>query len=263
MNSIITYNIQKKTQQLRTIAPHWVGSSIVFLIGAYFLSQNTIPSHLKESYNITKWYILHPENAWSSVLYALPRTPTIMKIPLMSLAISSFSLWSNAQPYINFADVTNIYWVVITTSLYSLPYSKHKEKVIWVVHSSTTLFIVSSIYSGLYNNILTYYNANIVPFTGIINIICGIFLYSYYLDNVYFNISSLFIVCGYVCKLQTIYYQAYWGTSVFHIFTAIGIHILVHMNKPQIKNSSVINSGVINSSVINSGVINSDSLAMV
>ena len=189
MNSIITYNIKKKTRQLRTIAPHWVGSSIVFCIGAYFLSQNTIPSHLEESYSITKWYILHPENAWSSLLYALPRTPIIMKIPLMSLAISSFSLWSNAQPYINFVDVTNIYWVVITTSLYSLPYSKHKDKVIWVVHSSTTLFIGSSIYSGLYNNILTYYDVNIVPFTGIINIICGIFLYSYYLDNVYFNIS--------------------------------------------------------------------------
>jgi len=228
-NTISFYN------QIRTIAPNLLCSTFIFLVGSYLLSQNTIPSHLKESY--LHWYIVHPCNAWSSVLYALPRTPIVMKIPLMTLAISSFSLWSNTQPYINFIDVTSIYWVIITTSLYSLPYSKHKIKVIWVINSSTALFIGTSIYSGIYNPILLYYDENIVPFTGAVNIVCGIVLYSYYLDNLYFNIGSFFIICGYICKLQTIYYDVYWGTAVFHIFTAIGIHILVYMDKPQLKNN--------------------------
>jgi hypothetical protein len=107
----------------------------------------------------------------------------------------------------------------------------------WVINLSTTLFIGTSIYSGLYNQILLYYDENLIPFIGTVNIVCGIFLYSYYLDNLYFNIGGFFIICGYICKLQNIHYDVYWGTAVFHIFTAIGIHILVYMDKPQLKNN--------------------------
>jgi hypothetical protein len=225
----------------RKYVPGLVGSTVIFFVGSYTLSQNTIPSHLKESYSPIQWYILNPENAWSSILYALPRAPMIMKLPLITLSIASFSLWSNSEPYINFIDVTSIYWVIITTSIYTLPYSKHKEKVIWVINSFASLFIGTSIYSGFDKDILIYYNDNLIPFTGAVNIVCCIILYSYYLDNIQFNTSVFFIVCGYICKLQTIYHGDYWGTSVFHIFTAIGIHILVYIDKPQLKNDMRIN----------------------
>lgn len=212
--------------------PNLVYSVIVFFVGSYTLSQHTIPSHVKESYTPIKWYIRHPENAWSSLLYSIPNTPLLMKFPLMTLSISSFSLWANSTLHVNFIDVTSIYWVIINTTLYSLPYCKNSSKIIWVINSTSSIFIASSIYTGLYKDILVYYNNNIVPFTGAFNAICCIILYSYYLDNKTFNIAAFFVICGYICKLQTIYYNAYWGTSVFHIFTAIGIHILVYMEKP-------------------------------
>lgn len=232
------YKIILLRNKIRTNASDFLCSIFILLVGSYLLSQLNIPSSLQKTYCITKWYILHPANAWSSVLYAIPKTPMMIKIPLVTLAISSFSLWSNTQPYINFIDVTSIYWVVITTSLYTLPYSKHNYKVIWFINSSTILFISSSIYFDLYHQILLYYDENIIIVTGVVTIVCGIVLSSYYLDNAYFNIGTFFILFGYICKLQTIYYDKYWGTSIFHICTAIGIHFLIYMDKPQLKNVS-------------------------
>ena len=220
--------------------PDLVSSIIIFFVGSYSLSQHTIPSYLKESYTPIKWYIKHPANAWSSLLFSIPKTPLIMKLPLMTLSIASFSLWANSTLSVNFIDVTSIYWVIITTTIYSLPYCKNGNKIIWVINSTSSIFIASSIYTGFYKDILVYYNDNIVPFTGAINIICCIILYSYYLDNKSFNIAAFFVICGYICKLQTIYYNAYWGTSVFHVFTAIGIHILLYMDKHITKDNKII-----------------------
>jgi len=238
-NVIILYNTQQLLYNIRSSLPNLTCSIIFFLVGSYVLSQIDIPSYNKDTFTLTRWYIDHPLNAWSSMLYALPNVPMVMKIPLITLSISSFSLWSNTQPYINFIDVTSIYWVIVSTSLYSLPYSKHNEKVLWVLHLSTITFIGLSIYSGFYREILLYYDINIVPFTGAIHIICGITLYCHYLDNLYFNISSFIITCGYICKLQNIYYHMYLGTLLFHLFTAVGIYILMYMDKPQLKNINI------------------------
>lgn len=198
--------------------PNLASSILFFFIGSYALSQHTIPSRVKDSYTPINWYIQHPENAWSSLLYSIPHTPLLMKFPLMTLSITSFSLWANSSTIVNFIDVTSIYWVTINTSLYALPNAGNNHKIIWFINASSTIFIASSIYTGFYNDVLIYYSDNIVPLTGAINITCCIILYAYYLHHKSFNIAAFFIICGYICKLQTIYYNAYWGTSVFHIF---------------------------------------------
>jgi len=230
-NKIIT----KISNKVKIYGPDLVGSTIIFFIGSYTVSQNTIPSYIKDSYSPIKWYIIHPENAWTSILYALPKTPLLMKLPLMTLAIASFGLWANSTSSINFIDVTSIYWVILTTTIYSMPYAKHKTKIIWLLNSGTTLFIGSSIYNGYHVKILDYYNENIVPFTGMVNVLCCVLLYPYYLNNINYNIGIFCVICGYICKLQTIYHDAYWGTSVFHVLTALGIHILLYMEKPSLK----------------------------
>ena len=215
-----------------------IGSFVIFILGSYALSQYTIPSYLKDSYSPIKWYVLYPGNAWTSLLYSIPPTPLIVKIPLMTLSISSFSLWANNSHFINFIDVTSIYWVVVTTTLYALPYSKYSHIILWFVNSSSIIFIIFSINTGYYNDILLYYDYNIIPLTATINIICSLILYSYYADNLIFNIAAFFIITGYLFKLKDIYYNTFWGTSVFHVFTAIGIHILIYMNKKCTKNKS-------------------------
>lgn len=230
--------------------PDLVSSMIIFFVGSYSLSQHTIPSYLKESYTPIKWYVKYPANAWSSILFFIPKTPLIMKLPLMTLSIASFSLWANSTLYVNFIDVTSIYWVIINTTIYSLPYCKNGNKIIWIINSTSSIFIASSIYTGFYKDILVYYNDNIVPFTGAINIVCCIILYSYYLDNKSFNIAAFFVICGYICKLQTINYNAYWGTSVFHVFTAIGIHILIYMDKHITTDKPITNKVKNNDSII-------------
>ena len=205
---------------------------IVFFIGSYMLSQfHVVPI---EQYNLVRWYILHKANAWTSILYALPNRHLLVKIPLVTLSIASFSLWANSRVYIQFIDVTSIYWVIVTVSLYIMPYSIYNHYVIGLVNSAVVTFIGTSIYYGYHEQIVIYYNENLIVLTGSINTVCLLFINSVYLDNAKFNISILFIICGYVFKLLNIYYNIYWGTAIFHTFTAIGIHILLCIDKPTV-----------------------------
>ena len=207
-----------------------VASSTFFIVGSYTVFQiqhiiNTSSSGLEHS--IISWNITYPENAWSSIFYALPNTELHMKIPLMTLAIASFNLWSNSVSYINFTDVTCIYWVTICVTIYCIPSIYPKRRIIQVVNTATIVFISTAIYTNHYIIILEYYNQHIVVLTGVITTCCATLLSAFHCHKKDFTVGFVYIISGFVCKLQTIYFNQYWGTYVFHILSALGIFTLL------------------------------------
>jgi hypothetical protein len=207
-----------------------VTSTTFCIVGSYAVYQFQyiiINSSSGLEHSIASWNITYPANAWSSIFYALPNTELHMKIPLMSLAITSFNLWSDSTSYISFADMTCIYWVTFCATLCCIPSIYPKRRTILVVNTATVVFISTAIYTDYYIVVLEYYKQNIVVLTGVITTCCAAFLSTFHCHRKDFIVGSICIILGFVCKLQTIYYDQYWGTSVFHILTALGIFILL------------------------------------
>ena len=197
-----------------------IGSCLIFIIGAYLVSQNfNLPYQT--------WTIQNPANAWSSALYAFPIAPLSVKVPLLSLSIVSFGLWSNANTAVNFVDVTIIFWVILIVSVHMLPGAKHKNLVIYCIDGAFSATIFATLYLGYEGVVLNYYQHNIVPITGMIMGISMANSASYYGHvRIYLVGTGLFVI-GFGCKLLTIYYGQYWGTCVFHATTAAGIAVLI------------------------------------
>ena len=193
-------------------------SLIVSIIGGYIASRPT-------SNGI--WIINNPANSWSSVCYALPDAPFSIKGPLVTLSIVSFGLWANSSHIINFIDVTCIFWVIIVVSLSILPKADNKWYIIYVVDTAFVVYILTAIYLDYVNALLYYYSVNLVPITGTIMLLNMGTLGSYYIKNKAFMIGSGLMVVGFACKIGTIYLGYYWGTSIFHILTAVGIAVLL------------------------------------
>ena len=190
----------------------------VFIIGSYLISHEIWP--------ITwSWIIEHPANAWSSMCYAFPIAPLSIKIPLLTLSIASFGLWSNQihERIINFVDVTCVLWVIVVVSLSVLPRSRYKWKVIYIVDACFVIYMALAIAHNDYEYLLTYYDENLVPVVGIILTISTAMVGSFYMTHTYFLVGGGAIMTGFACKIVTIYYGHYWGTSVFHTLTALGI----------------------------------------
>jgi hypothetical protein len=88
--------------------------------------------------------------------------------------------------------------------------------------------IISISYTNL---VLTYYKDNLVIITGLIYGLCGINMSTFYIRKPKFIIGIGIISFGFICKLLTIYQDQYWGTSIFHITSALGIGILLQLSK--------------------------------
>ena len=171
--------------------------------------------------------ILAQANAWSSFGYALVEAPLLVRFPLCVLSIASFNLWSFPNTIVNFIDVTSIFWVILAVTIYISPQAKHSKMVLTIVNICFALFIVIIISTSLTHNVLEYYENNLIIITGLIYALCGINMASYYITNNTFLVGLLCITVGFTCKLMTIYENQYWGTSVFHLLTALSIEKLL------------------------------------
>ena len=195
-------------------------SVLIFIIGSFLISQDfRNPTH--------SWTIQYPANAWSSALYALPNAPISIKVPLLTLSIASFGLWSNQSTAINFVDVTSIFWVIVVVAIYILPGAAHKHRTIMVLNSAFISAMSTTLYLGHEGTVLTYYHNNIVPITGTIMVLCTVNTASYYGHVRVYMLGSGLIVVGFGFKLITIYMDKYWGTCIFHTTTAAGIAVLL------------------------------------
>jgi hypothetical protein len=200
-------------------------SLIFFFIGSYFVSNQK---------SITNLIIDYPQNAWSSILYSLPKAELPVKIPLLTLSIISFSNWANSNNLIKFIDITNIFWVIITVTTSCLPNAKYKNYVIIFVDSVFIIYISNIVYFDYELLVLNYYQENIVILSSIITVISTISMTSYYLNKPLFIFGIISIFMGFICKLIGIYNYKYWATCIFHTLTAIGISLLLQLQEQNI-----------------------------
>jgi len=207
-----------------------VASSTVCIVGSYVISRLQYNDNHNSSgleHSILSWNITNPENAWSSILYALPNTEPYVKMSLMTLSISSFCLWSNRSDFINFIDVTSIFWVIICVTIYCIPPAYHKRSAIIIINTATVGYITVATYTNYFVVILKYYEQHLVILTGAIATSCAVILSTFHCHHKDFTIGFVCVTVGFLCKLLTIYNDLYWGTCAFHVLTALGIFILL------------------------------------
>ena len=198
---------------------HLIVSLVVFFSGSYLVSQNLHP--------ITEpWTIVSPANAWSSLCYALPIAPIEVKIPLVTLSIISFGLWSNENTIIGFVDVTCIYWVITVIPSSLVP---QKHVLIKATNSLFVSFILLTVLFGGSATILNFYHNYLILISSSFLFVNAIVLGYYHRKRKHFWIGSFFVLSGFGYKICFIFLNQYWGTCAFHISTAIGIAILLRL----------------------------------
>jgi hypothetical protein len=167
-------------------------------------------------------------NALSSISYALviDKYPPLIKLPLFVLSVASFCLWSQNNQIIHLLDVTSIFWVILTTTIYLLPSAPHSNKIIIFINFGISSTLVTVMCTNYIDKVVEWYRGNIVVCTSIIYISCGCFMSCFYLTNKKFILGVAITSFGFCCKLLTLYAKQVWGTSLFHLSTAIGIAIL-------------------------------------
>jgi hypothetical protein len=174
--------------------------------------------------------INHHANAWSSITYALIDAPSTVMLPLYILTVASFNLWAHSTQIVNFIDVTCIFWTIIVVTVALSPDVTNSTIIIRAINMLFILYIITIISISYTSLVLAYYHDNLVIITGLIYGLCGINLSTFYIRNPTFILGVGVISFGFICKLLTIYQDQYWGTSVFHIITAIGIGILLRLS---------------------------------
>ncbi len=174
--------------------------------------------------------IRHAANSFSSVSYALVDAPPLVRFPLFILSVASVCLWANSTTHVNFVDVTCIFWTIIAVTLNIFPNAPHKNVVLFIFDGAMIVMIITSIVTNYDVAILRYYSDNLVYLTAIIYGLCGISMSIFYATNPIFLTGMGCISFGFICKLLTIFQGQYWGTSLFHIVSGLGIHILLKVN---------------------------------
>jgi hypothetical protein len=203
----------------------FIVSIVVFFCGSYLVSQDFRSP-------IDLWIVKNPANAWSSLCYALPITTLEVKVPLLTLSVASFALWSNETIMINFIDVTCIFWVILVVSAHLLP---RKKLLTTIVNICFTCYIVAIVSGSYHKSVVNFYHKNIVAITGTILGISATPLAYYYHKHKEFIIGTIIVLFGFACKLCTLYLSQYWGTSVFHVSTTIGIITLLRLDRKKLK----------------------------
>ncbi len=176
-------------------------------------------------------FISNQANAWSSISYALIEGPGCVRLPLFILSVASFNLWSHSIPVVNFIDVTCIYWTILVTTIAIYPDIKNVQMLIWLLNTAFMLYIFTIVGLSYTHAVLMYYKNNLIIITGLVYGLCGINMSVFYIRNPKFLIGIGVISIGFICKLLTIFNDQYWGTSIFHLTSAIGIGILLQISK--------------------------------
>jgi len=174
--------------------------------------------------------IKHQANAWSSITYALIDGPITVRFPLYILSVASFNLWAYSTPIVNFIDVTCIFWTIIIVTIALSPDVTNSNIVICGINVLFILYIITIISISYTELVLMYYEENLVIITGLVYFLCGVNMSTFYIRNPTFVLGIGAISVGFICKLLMIYQDQYWGTSIFHIITAIGIGILLRLS---------------------------------
>uniref|UniRef100_A0A6C0E594 Uncharacterized protein n=1 Tax=viral metagenome TaxID=1070528 RepID=A0A6C0E594_9ZZZZ len=177
-----------------------------------------------------KIIINNPPNAWSSFAYAAIDAPLCLKYPLFVLSVSSFNLWSRAPVYIDIIDVTSIFWVNINVTIYVLPGSKYKYKIIYAINGIVTLLLLYTIFNRYELYVFDYYGANMIPDVGIVYVYSGLILSAFHIKDENYLTGLLCIISGFNCKLLDLYKGQDWGTCVFHMLTALGTNLVIKVN---------------------------------
>lgn len=188
------------------------------LLGAYLTSQP-----------IQYWTINHPENAWTSLIYAFPVVPLYVKMPLYVLAMASFGLWANSNVYNHFIDVTSILWIPIITAVYIHPALPYKMRIAHFVNFAFITFMSVSLYTHYFHTVAGWYNHNIVPTVGTITLASYFVVLPYYYRVRKYQLSCIMTLAGFGAKLTTIYGGFYYGTAIFHALTALSLCVLVRV----------------------------------
>jgi hypothetical protein len=140
---------------------------------------------------------------------------------------------------VNFIDVTCIFWTIIIVTIALSPDVTNSNIVICGTNVLFIIYIITIICISYTELVLMYYEENLVIITGLIYFLCGINMSTFYIRNPTFVLGIGAISVGFICKLLMIYQDQYWGTSIFHIITAIGIGILLRLSP--IPNTRVFN----------------------
>lgn len=179
------------------------------------------------------WYISSEFNTWSSMAYMLP-VPFVsipMKLPLISLAVSSFCLWSDSGSLCRFIDVTSIHWVIISVMIQKTtsPYRYNTGHVVNLVFVG---FIGYFIEISQYVPIVQFYSTYMTYTIGLVTAInmCMTFNTFGFRRNIIVGSGICFL--GFWCKFRDIDHGDPWGTGMFHILTAFGIAIVLLPTKP-------------------------------
>jgi hypothetical protein len=98
---------------------------------------------------------------------------------------------------------------------------------IYFVDLGVVVYIVGAITLDYSGKMLHYYHSNLVPITGTIMILNMFTLGTYYAGHKMFLVGTVLLAVGFMCKIVTIYFGQYWGTSIFHTLTATGIAFLL------------------------------------
>jgi hypothetical protein len=169
----------------------------------------------------------HPANAISSFAYAAYQTDKGVQLPLFVLSVASFNLWSQDNSYINFVDVTSIFWTIVVVTLNTI---KDNRLVIYAVDGFFILYIAVVFGTGAQERVVAYYSENLIPLNAIIYLLCAVVGASLHRGSKHYLIGSLCITTGFACKLLTILANQYWGTCLFHLLSAAGIGRMLQIN---------------------------------
>ena len=178
-------------------------------------------------------YISNAFNTWSSMTYMIP-VPFVsipMKLPLISLAVSSFCLWSDSRSICAFIDVTSIHWV-ITSVMLQKTISPYRHITGHIINIAFIGFIGYFIGTSRYIPILQFYSEYMTYTVGAITAITMCMTFNTFGFRCNIIIGSLVCVVGFWSKFRDINHGDPWGTGVFHILTALGLAIVLLPTKP-------------------------------
>lgn len=198
---------------------------LVALLWHFNNSHGNMDSEITEPEN---WYVSSAFNTWTSIAYMLPvpYTHITMKIPLISLAVSSFCLWSDSGGITRFIDVTSIHWVVVSVMLQKT-ISQRRYTMNHFVNVLVMAFIVYYIASDTYRSILSFYNDHIIFTVGAVTAFNILITFNSHGARPNLMVGCVACLLGFWCKFRDLLHGDWWGTGVFHLLTATSVAIVL------------------------------------
>jgi hypothetical protein len=197
-------------------------SGLVMLLW-YFNSTREMNSAITD---VENWYISSTFNAWTSIAYMLPVpfAHVSMKLPLVSLAVSSFCLWSDSGAVTQFIDVTSIHWVILGI-LFQKTTSSRRYMTTHFVNCVAVAFMTYCIVEGMYRSVLVFYADHILFTVGAVTAFNVLVTFNTHGPRPHLVVGFVICLLGFWCKFRDLLHGDWWGTGVFHLLTAIGLSV--------------------------------------